>query len=142
MKDLTLEQLLVGFQSCTLPHDAWTHLAHLRVGAWHVHRLGAETALATLRAGIRRLNESHGTVNSSNSGYHETITAAYVRLIDLFLAPFDPLVPFEVRLAALVESSLANRSILLRYWSRERLMSPEARAAWLAPDLAPLVLPA
>ena len=122
------------------PHDAWTHLAHLRVGAWHVHRLGAETALVTLRAGIRRLNDSHGTVNSPSSGYHETITAAYVQLIEAFLATFEAGVPFDERLAALVESPLADRSILLRYWSRERLMSPEARAAWLAPDLAPLVL--
>ena len=142
MSHIPLDQLIVGFQSCTLPHAAWTHLAHLRVGAWHVHHLGAETALATLRAGIRRLNDSHGTVNSSNSGYHETITAAYVQLIDAFLATFEASVPLDRRLAALVASPLGDRSILLRYWSRERLMSPEARAAWLAPDLAPLALPA
>ena len=141
IRHLALDDLLAGFQSCALPHDAWTHLAHLRVGAWHVHHLGAETALATLRAGIRRLNDSHGTANSSQSGYHETITAAYVRLIDLFLATFEAGVPFDERLAALVASPLGDRSILLRYWSRERLMSPEARTAWLAPDLAPLALP-
>jgi hypothetical protein len=142
MSHIPLEQLLAGFQSCRLPRDAWTHLAHLRVGAWHVHHLGAETALATLRAGIRRLNDSHGTVNSAHSGYHETITAAYVRLIDLFLATFAAGVPFDERLAALVASPLGDRSILLGYWSRVRLMSPEARTEWLAPDLAPLALPA
>ena len=138
MSHIPLDDLIAGFRSCTLPHDAWTHLAHLRVGAWHVHHLGAETALATLRVGIRRLNDSHGTVNSAHSGYHETITAAYVQLIDVFLATFGASVPFGERLAALVESPLSDRSILLRYWSRERLMSPEARATWLAPDLAPL----
>jgi hypothetical protein len=142
MKDLALDQLIAGFQTCTLPHDAWTHLAHLRVGAWHVHHLGPENALAALRAGIRRLNESHGTVNSATGGYHETITAAHVQLIDLFLATFEPGAPFDERVAALVTSPLADRSILLRYWSRERLLSPEARATWLAPDLAPLVLSA
>ena len=142
MSHRSLDQLIDGFQSCTLPHEAWTHLAHLRVGAWHVHHLGAETALATLRAGIRRLNDSHGTVNSAQSGYHETITTAYVRLIDVFLATFDAAVPFDERLAALLASPLSDRSILLRYWSRERLMSPEARTAWLAPDLAPLAFPA
>ena len=141
MSHRSLEQLIADFQSCKLPRDAWTHQAHLRVGAWHVHRLGAENTLVTLRAGIRRLNDSHGTVNSPSSGYHETITAAYVRLLDLFLATFETGVPFDERLAALVASPLGHRSILLRYWSRERLMSPEARAAWLAPDLGPLVLP-
>ena len=142
MSQLALDQLIAGFQSCTLPHEDWTHGAHLQVGAWHVHRLGAESALATLRAGIRRLNDSHGTVNSPTSGYHETITAAYVKLIEAFLATFEGSVPFDERLKALVESPLADRSILLRYWSRERLMSTEARATWLAPDLAPLALPA
>jgi hypothetical protein len=142
MKDLSLDQLIAGFQACTLPLDAWTHQAHLRVGAWHVHHLGAEAALATLRAGISRLNESHGTINSAQGGYHETITTAYVRLLELFLATFGAGVPLDERLAALVASPLGDRSILLRYWSRERLMSAEARAAWLAPDLAPLVLPA
>ena len=141
MSHRSLDQLIADFQSCQLPHDAWTHQAHLRVGAWHVHRLGAADALVTLRAGIRRLNDGHGTVNSPNSGYHETITAAYVQLIEAFLRTFEADVPFEERLAALVESPLGDRSILLRYWSRERLMSPEARAAWLAPDLGPLVLP-
>ncbi len=141
MSHLALDDLIANFQSCKLPHEAWTHLAHLRVGAWHVHHLGAGAALATLRAGIRRLNDSHGTVNSANSGYHETTTAAYVHLIDLYLATFEAGIPFEERLAALVESPLGDRSILLRYWSRERLMSPEARAAWIEPDLAPLALP-
>ena len=141
MSRCALDTLIADFQSCRLPHDAWTHLAHLRVGAWHVHHLGPETALATLRAGIRKLNDSHGTVNSAQSGYHETITAAYVRLIDLFLAKFEASVSFDERAAALVESPLSDRSILLRYWSRERLMSSEARRAWLEPDLAPLVLP-
>ncbi|HSY38532.1 MAG TPA: hypothetical protein VLA79_03360 [Polyangia bacterium] len=138
----SLDQLIADFQSCKLPREAWTHGAHLRVGAWHVDRLGAENALVTLRAGIRRLNDSHGTVNSPVSGYHETITAAYVQLIEAFLRTFEAGVPFDERLAALVESPLGDRSILLRYWSRERLMSPEARGAWLAPDLEPLVLPA
>lgn len=142
MNDLPLDRLIAAFQTCTLPREAWTHQAHLRVGAWHVHRLGGETALATLRAGIRRLNESHGTVNSANGGYHETITAAYLRLIEAFLATFEAGVPLDERLTTLVESPLGDRSILLRYWSRERLMSPEARATWLAPDLAPLVFPA
>jgi hypothetical protein len=141
MNGPALDELIAGFQSCTLPRDAWTHLAHLRVGAWHVHHLGAEAALAALRAGIRRLNDSHGTVNSPQSGYHETITAAYVRLIDICLATFGASVPFDERLAALVASPLGDRSILLRYWSRERLMSPEARTSWLAPDLGPLAFP-
>jgi hypothetical protein len=32
-----------------------------------------------------------------------------------------------------------DKNLPFRYWSRERLMSPEARAGWVEPDLEPLV---
>jgi hypothetical protein len=136
-----LGDLVEAFLSATLPRAEWTHEAHLRVGAWHVHHHGADGALPLLRERIRRLNDSHGTVNSATSGYHETITAAYARLIADFLAA-DPTADLEARVAALLASPLAERAALFRFWSRERLLSPEARAAWLPPDLAPLRWPA
>jgi hypothetical protein len=136
-----LADLVAAFLAAALPRAEWTHEAHLRVGAWHVHHHGAEEALALLRARIRRLNDSHGTVNSATSGYHETITAAYARLIADFLAAADPGAELEGRVAALLESPLAERAVLFRFWSRERLLSCEARAGWLAPNLAPLRWP-
>ena len=62
------EDLVAAFRDGTLPRAEWTHVAHLRVGAWHVHRHGAAMALELLRDGIRRLNDRHGTVNSDTSG--------------------------------------------------------------------------
>ena len=137
----SLDELVTAFRERTLPRAEWTHEAHLRVGAWHVHHHGPEAALPPLRTGIRRLNDCHGTVNSATSGYHETITVAYVRLIaDFFAAPGVP-PDLEARAALLLGGPLAERAALIRYWSRERLFSPEARTAWLEPDLAPLVWP-
>jgi hypothetical protein len=138
----SLEDLVATFRAGTLPRDEWTHLAHLRVGAWHVHHHGADEALPLLRVRIGSLNERHGTANSTTGGYHETITAAYLRLIADFLASANPELALDLRVAALLESPLADRAVLFRYWSRDRLLSPEARAAWLAPDLAPLAWPA
>jgi hypothetical protein len=93
-----------------------------------------------LRSGIRRLNDHHGTLNSPTSGYHETITAAYVRLIEAFLFAFYTEVSLEHRVEALVGSSLGERSVLFRYWSRDLLMSARARTEWVPPDLGPLVV--
>jgi len=134
----SLDDLAARFAACTVPKQEWTHEAHLSVGAWHVHHYGADDALARLRAGIRALNDSHGTVNSDTSGYHETITVAYVRILDGFLRTFDADVPLDERVRQLVGGPLADRSLLLRYWSKERLLSPAARRAWLPPDLTPL----
>ena len=39
---------------------------------------------------------------------------------------------------ALMKTNFANPNWLLEYWTRERLMSVDARRAWLEPDLKPL----
>lgn len=135
---LTLTDLVAAFRDCTLPKEEWTHLAHLRVGAWHVHHFGGTEALARLRAGIRRLNDSHGTPNSADSGYHETITVAYVRLIEQLFAGLDPGLPLARRIEILTAGPLGERLALFRFWSRDLLLSARARAEWVPPDLAPL----
>jgi hypothetical protein len=142
MNTLPLADLVAAFRACSLPRQQWTHVAHLRVGAWHVHHHGSVAALPMLRSGIRKLNDHHGTLNSRSSGYHETITVAYVRLIESFLSAFDTGVALEHRVDALVESPLAERSLLFRFWSRDLLVSARARAEWVPPDRAPLAVPA
>ena len=135
-----LDDLVARFLACSLPHSEWTHQAHLAVGAWHVARFGPDEALARLRAGIRQLNDSHGTPNSATRGYHETVTRAYVLLLAEFLDSVPPPTPLFERVKQLFTSELADKEALLRFYSRERLMSSEARATWIEPDLLPLRL--
>jgi len=134
-----IDDFAARFQACKIPESAWTHAAHLVVGLWHVHRYGAEEALLRLRAGIRRLNESLGGVNSETGGYHETITACYVRLLEQFLRA-EPAAALPDRVAMLLDSPLAAKRMLLAFYSSERLMSTTARAQWVEPDLAPLAI--
>jgi len=135
-----LEDLAARFQAATLPKPEWTHAAHQAVGAWHVHRLGSGEALRALRTGIRRLNDAHGTANTATSGYHETITRAYTVLLERFLdlAPEPSLAESVQRLLA---SPLASREVLLRFYTRETLMSSRARGEWVEPDRRPLEWP-
>jgi hypothetical protein len=133
-----LEALVQRFAAAQLTRREWKHTTHLQVGAWYVHHLGKQGALDVLRDSIRRLNERHGTPNSDERGYHETITRAYVELIADFFTTFGPAVELEARVRALLASPLADREALLRYWSREVLFSVEARRGWVAPNLAPL----
>lgn len=132
-----LDSLAEAFLNCTLPKAQWTHLSHLKVGAWHVHRYGAEEGLRHLRDGIRRLNGSHGVPNSETRGYHETITAVYVRLIEQFLREGSR----EEAVSRILESDLRAKDFLFHFYSRERLLSVQARKEWLEPDIQPLALP-
>jgi hypothetical protein len=86
---LGTEELVDAFIACTLPKEEWTHQAHLRVGLWHLLRHDAEETVAMLRVRIQRYNLSRGTSNTDHSGYHETITRFYVRVIDQFLQTAD-----------------------------------------------------
>src|SRR5690606_11034369 len=141
VSELRLDELFARFVAGTIPREEWTHQAHLAVGLWHVHRYGAEEALERLRTGILALNERHGTPNTETRGYHETITVAYVRLLDQFLSASDANRSLEARLAELLSGPLGDRALLSRFWSREGLMAPAARVAWPPPALGPLVLP-
>lgn len=128
------------FEMCAISAKEWTHAAHLTVGLWHVARYGREEALARMRVGIRRLNESHGGVNSATAGYHETITVAYITLLSQFLEQRNHDESLGDLLARLLDGPLAAREMLLAFYSRDLLMSTAARAEWREPDLAPLDL--
>jgi hypothetical protein len=131
------DRLAAEFCHCNLPKAEWTHEAHLRVGLWHLLRHSPEEALVRLRGGIRRYNTACGVANTATSGYHESITRFYVWLIARFAAGADRDRPIDDLADELVRD-YGDRDLPLRYWSKERLMSPEARLGWVEPDLRPL----
>lgn len=132
-----IERLVARFADCTLPCAEWTHEAHLTVGLWHAWRYPADEALDRVRAGILQYNMACGVPTTPTRGYHETITRLYMRLIGHHLAnSADP--TNLLGLANELLATHAERDLPLRYYSRERLFSPEARAAWVPPDVRPL----
>ena len=100
-------------------------------------RLDARMALDTLRQRISMHNESVGTKNTDESGYHETITRIYLQGIALHVAA-NPGQEFMDVLTSLLNSPLVDHGWPLRFYSKERLFSVAARRGWVEPDLAPL----
>ncbi|MGH9387624.1 MAG: hypothetical protein ACRD2N_25470 [Vicinamibacterales bacterium] len=94
---------------------------------------GSEEALSLLRERISRYNESVGTMNTDDSGYHETVTAFYVRAIAATIADRDPRASLD-ELATLVIDRIGARDYPLRFYSKERPFSVEARRGWVEPD--------
>ncbi len=137
---LDLENLVLRFIASTIPREEWTHLTHLAVGLWHVGHYGTAESLIRLRNGIRRLNDNHGTINSSSSGYHETITRAYVQLLAEFNERCTPSSLLPERAASMFKSKLAQKDALLKFYSHATLMSEKARSEWVEPDIAPIQL--
>jgi hypothetical protein len=127
-----------GLFARDLPRTEWTHAAHFAAALWLMRYRPDLDAVATLPGLIRAYNESVGRVNDDTGGYHETITQASLRAARGVLNAYPPDMPVYRIVNALMSTNLADPNWLLEYWSRDRLMSVEARRQWVEPDLKAL----
>ena len=125
-----------GLLARTLLREEWTHEAHLAATTWLVLKRPEIDLDEVLPGLIRRFNESVGGRNTDTEGYHDTITRAYLRGIRLFLEQADAGRPIHELVNELLISAMGRRDWPLRFWSKDRLMSVEARRGWVEPDLA------
>jgi hypothetical protein len=127
--------LLAAFRAARVPLSAWDHVAHVRVARLLLEESSFFSALAVMRAGIRRLNRENGVLETPDRGYHETITVAWMTLVADAMArdPGVSSLDFYIR-----HPELHDPLAILRSYSRELLRGREARARFVPPDLAPL----
>ncbi|MCA9053278.1 MAG: hypothetical protein KDA75_05540 [Planctomycetaceae bacterium] len=126
------DDIWVRFHSGDLTAEEWTHRAHVRIAYLHVRRDSFDTALARVRSGIQNLNQRHGVPEALDRGYHETITQAFLRLIAVAAAesPANDSSEFCDQ-----HPELMTKQTLLRHYSRERILSAEAKRMFVPPDL-------
>lgn len=128
--------LLARLDACALSREEWTHALHVRAAYLFLRRAGFPDALDALRVAIQRLNRSNAVPEARDSGYHETVTVAWLRLVGARLRSGPPDADSEAFCAAHPE--LLDRHLLRRHYSPARLGSWEAKRGFVEPDLAPL----
>lgn len=131
-----IDALLTAFAAAEIPPQAWNHRNHLTFAADVVHATADfAIALTTIRAGILRYNAARGIVTTEAAGYHETVTRFWTRkIVDLLRSDHEGRLGFINRVLA----ELGDGRIVFDYYVKDTLMSPAARAAYVAPDLRPL----
>ena len=147
---LSDDEFLRQFETCTLPYVHWTHRAHLRMGYLYVTRFGLAGAIPKVTAGIRAYNKSQNIVDTPTSGYHETMTLAWLHLVAAMLAVYGPTGAVSPDGPSLLppgappslefleaQTQLHEKKLLRLFYSRERFCSPEAKYHFVPPDLAP-----
>ena len=132
-----IDIFLAAFEDGTLPKERWTHAAHLLGGACYVYQLGAEAALNHMRICVPRYNIAVGGENTFDSGYHETVTIFWIKLLAAFLAEQQPVTRAEFAARAVAHFA-SPWDVYGRYYSYNVIRNTEARAHWRAPDLLPL----
>jgi hypothetical protein len=115
------DSLLEDFEAGRISGSEFPHERHLLV-AWNLSsRYPHEEAFARLAAGIKDIAARAGVPDK----FHETMTRAWFELVSQ-AESLD------------AHPELLDRTLLARYYSRERLEA--GRHEWLEPDLQPLVL--
>jgi hypothetical protein len=132
-RHLSDEELVFAFESCRLANEDFRHYDHIRL-AWVL--LGGQSldgATARMVRAIRAFAmHHHGDVGK----YHDTITRLWMRLVAHAMSQGTAYGTFDAFAAA--NPQLLNKAYPFEFFSEARLMSGDARAGWLEPDLRPL----
>jgi hypothetical protein len=137
-------ELWAGFERHSIPEPEWTHRSHVRIAFAFLQRLRSQLDLdideahVRMRAGIIRMNERHGLVETSARGYAETLTRVWLCLVADAVRRNPDVLTRDSRALLMAAPDLLDSQLPLRHYTRERLMSKAARAIFIAPDLAAL----
>ena len=133
------EGFIAEFESRRWPLEKWHHRDHVKLAYLYLRAHGLDGASSCLRDGIRAHNTAHQIPERIDSGYHETMTQAWLRLIYLALSEYGPAASADEFFDQHPE--LSQKKTLRLFYSRERFMSLQAKAEFIEPDLAPLPVP-
>jgi hypothetical protein len=130
------EAFLREFETAACPADQWHHRQHIKAAYLYLRRYPLNAATARMRAGLKALNAAHRVPETLDRGYHETMTLAWMRLVHCTLCEFGPSESADTFVDT--HTQLLSKRALLFFYTRDRLMSAEAKAQFIEPDLAPL----
>ncbi len=128
---MTDDDFLAALEDTSLPDEAFRHRDHLRADYLYLRRDGFAGAVGSMSAALRRFAASRGKAER----YHETVTIAFLALINERLAASGEPGSFEAFLARHPE--IAERGLLTRYYRPETLGSETARRSFVLEPRAP-----
>lgn len=131
--DEEIHALVRSFENATVPEADWRHAEHLVVALYYLDRHDIETATTKMRDGLFNLLTNGFAVDlAKQMPYHETLTAFWMRTIGSFNSSKN-----GASLSEKANELIAayDKHYPLKFYSRERLFSAEARAGFVEPDL-------
>lgn len=132
---MTDAELLTAFEDCSLPLEQWTHQAHVRVAYLYASRHGLRAAIDRMRSSIKKYNIAMNIPDAIDRGYHETITQAFMHLV--FAANLKTGAYASSQDFCSAHPELLTKYALRKFYSREQIMTWEAKAEFVPPDLCP-----
>lgn len=128
---MTDQELIEQFESGTLPNECFRHREHVRAAFLYLTEYPVLEALLAFSRSLRKFAEANGKPQL----YHETITWAYVFLINERRARAGKKQSWDEFARNNPDLLEWKNGILTRYYHPETLASDLARAAFVFPDL-------
>ena len=138
MKYANEEEITViaaSFENATISRGEWRHAEHLTVALYYLYKYDYETALTKMRGGIFNLLRAFKVDLTVEMPYHETLTVFWMRAISNFINTKNACSLVET-CNELIEKF--DKHYPLKFYSRERLFSDEARARFIGEDVKKL----
>ena len=129
---MTDEEFLRALENCELPESDFGHAAHVRAGYLYLRQADFAEALVRIRRAIRNYAQHLGKPDR----YHETITVAYVALIQQHICERGNGGGWTT--FARENGELFQPGLLLRFYPQAQIESDLARKVFLLPNRAPL----
>jgi hypothetical protein len=124
------DTLVRSFEAGVAPPDGFHHREHVRVAWWYLRQHALTEALARFSEGLRRFATAHGKPDL----YHETITTAYVLLINERLDGAARSFTWDEFAGRNPDLLSWKPSVLDRYYHPDTLKSERARRTFVLPD--------
>lgn len=122
--------LLAQFEDCSLPLESFHHGMHVQLVFLYLRKHSVLEVLARFPASLARYADAHG-----KSGlYHETITWAYVLLINERMRRAERKLCWDEFRAQNPDLLTWKDSVLKKYYRAETLSSEFAKRTFLFPD--------
>ena|SRR5437867_1302205 len=127
------DEFLAAFEACAL--DEFHHRDHIKVAYLYLRRHPLDEAITKVRTGLQALAVAwNAPVADLERGYHETMTQEWVRLVHVTLS--DCGMAESADAFCDQQPQLMQKTHLQLFYSRERLMTQEAKREFVEPDLA------
>jgi hypothetical protein len=127
---MTDNDLVSGFETCTLANEAFHHEQHVRVAFLYLSRYPALEALERFSTALVRFAAAHGKTTL----YNETVTWAYILLIRERMARCGRKQTWTEFQSANEDLFDRKRDILKKFYKPETLQSELAKRTFVFPD--------
>ncbi len=131
--DSALRDFVALWEVQRLPKAQWTHAAPVAVCAFYAAAFGPLDALRRMREGIPIYNVAIGVQNTEESGYHETLTCLWAKIVGDFVAAGEFATP-HAAVRATVQRFGQKRKLHQEFYTYDVVMDRRARREWVPPD--------